>query len=370
MTYQWFKDGKAVEGATQTKLTFSAVAADDIGSYHFEATNIAGTTTSDTIALALHDLPVVTSTSASQSLLTGESTSLSSSANGDGITVLWHKDGQVIADATSHELLLENLTPLDNGVYRLQFINAATQLLKTDVFSAPIVITVNDPPAILAQPTGTALSDGTANLFVTATGSGTLSYQWYKDGKPAKDGNAPTLTVNKTGSYTVTVTSDYGSVTSKKATVSEETGNGNIAIHPPRTVPAPTPRPTFPGLPGYQAWASTLPIELSGTHDDPDRDGRLNLLEYALGSEPQQVDSSPTLKQQLIGDTLLLTYNLSKTAHDLNFRIESSYDLHTWEPAKIESTSQIDMGTVTRVTEQINVQDSRGSFYRLVVEER
>ena len=100
-------------------MTPSAVAADDVG--YFKATNIAGTTTSDTIALAtrstrchLHQRESI--------LLTGESAS-------------WHPEAETASPSSGtrtdkslltllHELLLDNLTPLDMG-YRLQFINAA-----------------------------------------------------------------------------------------------------------------------------------------------------------------------------------------------------------------------------------------------------
>ena len=75
------------------------------------------------------------------------------------------------------------------------------------------------------------------------------------------------------------------------------------------------------------------------------------------------------LQQELHGDTLLLRYVEASEATDLRFRIETSRDLKTWEPAVLESTSRIDQGTMTRVTVQVSIRDN-GGFYRLVVEER
>lgn len=79
---------------------------------------------------------------------------------------------------------------------------------------------------ITAQPANQSLTPGqSANLSVTAAGTGTLSYQWSKDGSPISGATNATYpiasaSVADTGSYTVKVSNAYGYETSASATVS------------------------------------------------------------------------------------------------------------------------------------------------------
>ena len=372
IAYQWFRNDVAVQGANLSSLKFKSIQSSDAGSYHMEASNFAGTVVSETVTLTLYELPVVTSTDSGQSLLNGDSAIISASASGNGISYLWHKDGMAIQSSNTPQLALDNATPLDNGVYRLQFINTATVMLETEIFSTPIVITVNDPPTILNQPTDEILADGTATLSVSATGSGTLVYQWHRDNNVEGGATSSTFIAGTTGSYFVTITSNHGTVTSDTVTVTDANGNGDIFIDSPEPGPVPQPRPDFPGLPGYEVWASVLPVNASGTHEDADDDGRLNLLEYAMGTDPLKMDPGTPLTQSHVGGhgsgTLLLSYIQSKSATDVRFSVESSLDLRTWEPATIESTSRIDKGDNTEVVLQVGMVEP-GGFFRLVIEE-
>lgn len=69
-------------------------------------------------------------------------------------------------------------------------------------------------PAIQVQPASVAAEQGTtAVLSVTASGLGTLTYQWFKDANPIPSATSATLTLTNVqesdeGAYTVTVTDD------------------------------------------------------------------------------------------------------------------------------------------------------------------
>jgi rhamnogalacturonan endolyase len=58
-TYQWFKDGMAISGATDATLTVPNVRAADIGSYHVEVTNAAGATPSASATLTIADVSLL-----------------------------------------------------------------------------------------------------------------------------------------------------------------------------------------------------------------------------------------------------------------------------------------------------------------------
>jgi hypothetical protein len=81
------------------------------------------------------------------------------------------------------------------------------------------------PPSITTQPVGGLVSiTTTGTLSVTATGSGTLTYQWKKNGTNISGATSATYTKSNMqpadeGSYTVAVTNSSGSVTSNAAVI-------------------------------------------------------------------------------------------------------------------------------------------------------
>ncbi len=85
---------------------------------------------------------------------------------------------------------------------------------------------------ITVAPLGTSVAiGGTINLSVTATGPGTFSYQWYKDGVAISGATSSTYTktnaqASDSGSYTVRITSTSGATTtSGAATVTVAAGS-------------------------------------------------------------------------------------------------------------------------------------------------
>jgi hypothetical protein len=64
---------------------------------------------------------------------------------------------------------------------------------------------------------------------------------------------------------------------------------------------------------------------------DPDNDGRLNLLEYAVGSDPQVPESRGDLSLAFNRPGwVAFTVNLSQRRPDVRYMVESSSDLKTW----------------------------------------
>ena len=82
------------------------------------------------------------------------------------------------------------------------------------------------PPSITTQPASRAVNAGqTATFSVAATGTGTLTYQWKKNGAAISGATSASYTTPATvasdngASFTVTVTGASGSVTSNAATL-------------------------------------------------------------------------------------------------------------------------------------------------------
>ena len=102
--------------------------------------------------------------------------------------------------------------------------------------SRTATITVCNPPAITVQPNaGPTVTSGTAKtLSVTATGTETLFYRWYKDGVAITGATAKTYNFTATASanYHVVVTNGCGSVASSTVTVNVCSAAPTIATQP------------------------------------------------------------------------------------------------------------------------------------------
>ena len=95
---------------------------------------------------------------------------------------------------------------------------------------------------------------------------------------------------------------------------------------------------------------------ISGDNADPDGDGVVNLLEYALGLDPKTAGrvGLPMVSRTTVGSSsyLTLTYTKVKADTDLTYLVEVSGDLQTWNSgsAYTVDTGTIDQGTMQQVT--------------------
>ena len=119
---------------------------------------------------------------------------------------------------------------------------------------AEVTVTLNLPtgvPTITTQPLGAAVLPGSpVTLSVAAAGSGTLTYQWRKNGIALAGSTAPTLTLpqaqaSDTGTYSVAVSGPGGTTISDAAivgvlTTAKVDGGGNEVgtdiVHPNKNV--------------------------------------------------------------------------------------------------------------------------------------
>jgi hypothetical protein len=93
--------------------------------------------------------------------------------------------------------------------------------------SSIATISINQATTITTQPQAIVACEGTSATFsVTAIGTGTISYQWRKDGSPITGATAATYTIpvlnllSSPGQYSVVVSATCGSITSNNAQLS------------------------------------------------------------------------------------------------------------------------------------------------------
>lgn len=167
--------------------------------------------------------PTITAQPQPTTTTVGASFSFSVTATGGGtLAYQWSLNGKAISGATSAVFSKSNSVATDAGSYTVVVSNAAGS-----VTSSAAILTVNAivPPAIVNQPQSVSVGLGVLFSFsVTATGGGTLNYQWSLNGVLIPGATGPSYvkgaaTDSDAGSYTVTVSNIAGGVTSNAATL-------------------------------------------------------------------------------------------------------------------------------------------------------
>ncbi len=223
LTYQWMKDGSNITGnasATTSDLTLSGIGASDAASYTVAVQGGCGSaTTSSAATLSLSDATTISSQPSGVTDCAGETANFTVSAAGDGsLTYQWRKDGSPLSGETSSSLAVSNIATSNAGNYSVVVTGGCGALASSDA-----ALAVNPATSISSDPAASTICAGnTANFSVTASGTGSLSYQWQLDGSDVSGETSSTLAVSNAqsvnaGSYTVIVTGSCGNSTSSGA---------------------------------------------------------------------------------------------------------------------------------------------------------
>ena len=244
-SYQWLNSGSPV--GSGTTLTFANLTTGDSGSYNAVVANGAGSVTSNTAILNVVSPTTLTITRnpSSVSVYVSQTATFSVAATGTGtLTYQWYTgtpgSGTPISGATSSTYTTGALDTTYNGMqyYASVTDNDCTNTTLTTT-AATLTVSGTDtavPPTIVVQPVGATVAvGGTPTFSVTASGPGTLTYQWYRvpyrsSGMSSAAGIAisgatnPAYTVpasetaqyNDGDNYFVVVTNDYGTAVSNQ----------------------------------------------------------------------------------------------------------------------------------------------------------
>jgi len=224
LTYQWNKNSTPIAGATLAAYSTGPTAASDTGEqFSVTVTNSAGNVTSNPAALTVNVLPVISAQPANQTVAVGQTATFGVTATGSGtLSYQWKKNGVTVAGGTSAAYTTPAASVSDNGsTFTVTITGGAGS-----VTSNPATLTVNAPPSISAQPGGKSVIAGqTATFSVAAIGSGTLTYQWSRNGTAVSGATSASYTTPPTSNgdngaqFTVAITNSVGNVVSNPATL-------------------------------------------------------------------------------------------------------------------------------------------------------
>jgi hypothetical protein len=225
--YQWQFNEQNIAGATLNCYTVNSVtAAMNGGLYRVIVSNSAGTVISDnaTLTVVTPPPPAIATQPIGKTVQEGSNVSFAVVASGQGSLVYqWQLNEQNLPGATSATLNLNGVKQNQSGRYRVL---VSSQYGVTISDTVTLTVNANPPPTIVTQPLSRTSAEGTqVSLTVTATGLGSLTYQWQINNQNIPGATSSTLVLSAVrpsanGNYRVIVGNPYGTTISTEVTVS------------------------------------------------------------------------------------------------------------------------------------------------------
>jgi hypothetical protein len=273
ITYQWYiyngttGNWDLIPDATNNTLDFDSVQVSDAGEYEMIATNPGGSTTSDTITLAVvnpGDPPGILDQPETTEVTQNDDASFSVTAFGTGpITYQWFTtDGvniTIVPDATADTLDIPDAQPSGNNSYFVSVTNdngttnSTIVNLIVDPGQAPSIESGNGPYS-----TSVNLGDTAEFYFFGPDGTAPFTYQWFFNDQAISDETDPSLFISNVslsdaGNYSVEISNDFGNFTSAEAT---------LTVTPPLAAPEILTQPV--GVTVAAGNTTTLTVAASG----------------------------------------------------------------------------------------------------------
>lgn len=367
-TYQWQKQdavsGEWLDLPKMVRNTYSIkpLQPSDAGNYRCKASNSGGTTFSNEASIDVHYAPTLINTLESLTLNEGATLDLSIEAmaldsRGTDINYQWFlnkkqvQDGNNISGSSTSNLIVTNTEMSHQGTWYCQMSN----LVGTTQTSPLKVVLVQKPTAVRSPFDVTTVVGKHVVLAASIRGGRPLTFQWSKDGALLDGATTSKLYLRSvteldSGTYTLTVSNPAGSLelSSTVTITGDSNSRGNIPV--------------------------TISDPLAAAMVDSDNDGLNDLLEYALGSHPDDAESTfaPRLDrvQYEDGDEWIsFSYTESQSATGVAYVVETSSNLVDWEMLDLASTSiqRQNRGAFTEVTYYFPV-TKKNSFYRVRIE--
>jgi gliding motility-associated-like protein/uncharacterized repeat protein (TIGR01451 family) len=241
-SYQWYKDGVAIAGATLQTYTASA-----IGIYSVVTTNANGCKSANADGVTVSNAvvpqaPVVTASGLS--FCVGSGVSLTSSASAGN---QWYRDGVAIAGATGNTLSVTT-----SGTYTVQVTNSSGCISAFGNAVTVSAVALPSAPVLKIDGTVRFCADDSRMLSVSIPQGSTI--QWFRNGAALSAGAAQdTLRVKDGASYSVRIVNASGCQSALSNIIQTEVNCKEVISFPDIFTPNgdginETIRPSIPGI--------------------------------------------------------------------------------------------------------------------------
>jgi hypothetical protein len=187
-SYQWYRDGVKIEGATAA--TYQATQTGTYTADIITATCSGKATNSSVVSAGTSPTGVITPATGT---LCGTGSTVSLSVSG-GTSYQWYRDGVKLEGATG-----ATYQATQTGTYTADIITATCS---GKASNSSVVSAGTSPTGVISPATGTLCGTGST---VSLSVSGGTSYQWYRDGVKLEGATAATYQATQTGTYTADI---------------------------------------------------------------------------------------------------------------------------------------------------------------------
>lgn len=227
-SYQWYRNGNPVDGATKAELRLANLRPEDAGTFTVNIRNSAGAVTTPSAQLSVLVPPTVLTAPTNSEFLLGATARFSVTAQGTPpLSYQWYRNGEPVPQADRPVLEIPAVRLEDEGTYAVSVTNPGGRQL-----TPAARLTVLYYPRVLASPTDLVVGiSNRATFRVEGAGSGPITYIWRQNGlrllaDPTYVGVdrstlvLPNVGLDQAGLYDVIVCNTVGAVTSRVARLS------------------------------------------------------------------------------------------------------------------------------------------------------
>lgn len=223
LAYQWYRDEVLVANATSPTLE---VRAEESGAYVCmvrsmtpNPLNCAQDVYSSIARVAQFTPPAMVVQPTSQDGCLGSSVTFVASAQGNGLTYEWYKDGVKVPGGNSYALVVGNLTPASAGNYSVRITGTCDLTIESQV----AVLTIVKSPTLVSNPVDQSVNIG-ERVELTVAGTDVRNVQWYRNSQLIPGATNDTLVIENvalanSGVYNAIIRNGCGAVTSGYARV-------------------------------------------------------------------------------------------------------------------------------------------------------
>jgi len=231
ITYQWRKNGTAIQNATNASYTIQNVQKSHEGNYDcIVSGKCSPAATSESASLSVNEAVNIIKQPVPTTLCEGGEGVLFVSVSGVNLVYQWKKNGKVIENSDNDTLFFDNVSKKDEGFYSVSISGECTQ----EINSSSVSLVVSPLAEITEQPSAQEVIEG-ANVEFSVTAAGeNLKYQWKKDGTNLSGKTSSKLVISNVkladaGSYVCEITNSCGKISTDSVSLKvNPAGNGAV----------------------------------------------------------------------------------------------------------------------------------------------